>query len=200
MFKMRFSGLFIRRTFTSLEWLAQRKYQGRKHSQPTSGWISHWDGCTCFSAVTTNTKSQAEIFPGKHTSLCHLVWSKLLRLPKSRDSSHCFSPASHQPSSAHGPGHAHGNFGFWVPKEFRFPKFIPPGILGPVLGTSVQEENKKSQGLEQEALWGQAEGREGKAGWEKQTVNTKDCEQTSALLFDGESILHPAGGYKFLHF
>lgn len=126
-----------------------------------------------------------------------------MRLPKSRDGSHCFSPASHQPSSAHGLGHAHGNFGFWVHKEFRLPKFIPPGILAPVLGTSVQEENKKGRTLEQEALGGQAEGSfswEGKAGWEKQTVNAEDSEQTSALLFDGESILHPAGGYKFLHF
>lgn len=58
----------------------------------------------------------------------------------------------HQPSSAHGLGQAHGNFGFQVHKEFRLPELTPPGILGPVLGTSVQEENKKSQGLEQEAL------------------------------------------------
>lgn len=41
---------------------------------------------------------------------------------------------------------------FWLHKQFRLPKFIPPGILGPVLGTPVQEKNKKSQGLEQEAL------------------------------------------------
>lgn len=114
-----------------------------------------------------------------NTSLCYLVWSKLLRLPKDSDSSHCFSPASPQLSSAHGLGHDHGNFGIFH-KEFRLPKFTPPWRPSPVLETSVQEENKKSEGLEQEAqLWGQAGGSfswEGKAGWEKQTVNTREWE------------------------
>lgn len=43
MFKMPFSGLFIWRTFTSLEWLAQRKYQGRKHGQPQDGFPTEMD-------------------------------------------------------------------------------------------------------------------------------------------------------------
>lgn len=199
MFKMPFSGLFIWRTFTSLEWLAQRKYQGRKHGQPQDGFPTEMDvPASVLSPQTPNLRQKYSL--GNTQAFATLSGANCWDCPRAGTVPTASLQLPHQLSSAHGPGHAHGNFGFWVPKEFRFPKFIPPGILGPVLGTSVQEENKKSQGLEQEALWGQAEGREGKARWEKQTVNTKDCEQTSALLFDGESILHPAGGYKFLHF
>lgn len=111
-------------------------------------------------------------------------------------------PSSHQPSSAHGLGHAHGNFGFQVHKEFRPPKFISPGTLGPVLGTSVQEENKKSQGCSRRPCENKLRAPlAGKGRLDRKSKqNTQKTEQTSALLFDGESILHPAGGYKFLHF
>lgn len=88
-----------------------------------------------FHTVITITKTQGQISPGKHTSLCPPpASSKLFRQPKSSNNSHYFSlyclPTVTQSA-------CRNCVSFWTHEEFRLPEFIPPGAPGPAISNRV---------------------------------------------------------------